>query len=125
MKYVDLKTSTTKDLPGRRMWMLLNREEHGSEDLSVSYIEIPAKQAALPFHKHDASVEFIYIASGGGHIECEGKAVNMPKGGAILLEKGEEHALFNDGNEPLCAVCVFTPPTTPAYYLKDATEKHA
>jgi mannose-6-phosphate isomerase-like protein (cupin superfamily) len=117
MKYFDLKTSSIKDLPGRRMWMLYNTEEHGAEAISVSYIEIPGKQAALPFHKHDTSLEFIFISNGSGHIEIEGKKIILSRGSAILVEKGEEHALFNDSEEPLCAVCTFSPPTAPKNYL--------
>jgi mannose-6-phosphate isomerase-like protein (cupin superfamily) len=117
---VNLKNSVKKELPGRTMWMLLNKAEHKVEELSVSYIEIPGRQAALPFHVHEESAEFIYIIRGHGHIVCNEKTVDMPQGGAILLEKGETHALFNDGLESLCALCVFVPPTSPDSYLKPA-----
>jgi mannose-6-phosphate isomerase-like protein (cupin superfamily) len=117
---VNLKSSVKKELPGRTMWMLLNRAEHKVEELSVSYIEIPGQQAALPFHVHEESAEFIYIISGEGHIVCNNKTVDMPQGGAVLLEKGENHALFNDGTDPLCALCVFVPPASPDNYLKPA-----
>jgi mannose-6-phosphate isomerase-like protein (cupin superfamily) len=69
------------------------------------------------YHSHNRS-EFIYIISGKGLCECDGKAISLEQGIALYIEPGEKHMLVNTYDEPLRMVTFFVP----AYSAKELCE---
>jgi Mannose-6-phosphate isomerase len=120
MDFFHLDRSSIKNLPGRKMWMLMNLEEHDVQEMSACYIEVEPQKGALPFHAHKSEKEFIYILDGKGHIEYDGNRTEVGAGTGIFVDYNESHALFNDDDSsPLRALCVFVPPSTPEDYIDE------
>lgn len=57
--------------------------------------------ASIGLHKHEAEDELFIIERGRGIIDTGREKTRVEPGDAILTGNGEEHALLNDGNEPL------------------------
>jgi quercetin dioxygenase-like cupin family protein len=61
----------------------------------------------IPPHTHDSSDELIYVISGKGMTQIDGKAVFTTAGTTLRIPAGVEHSLSVD--EPLVAVQVYAP----------------
>ena len=57
--------------------------------------------ASIGMHKHETEDELFIIESGKGIIDTGREKIKVDAGDAVLTGNGEEHALINNGSEPL------------------------
>ena len=62
--------------------------------------------ASIGMHKHEMEDEVFVIERGSGILDDGRTRTKVGPGDAILTGNGEEHALINDGNEPLELIAV-------------------
>ena len=62
--------------------------------------------ASIGMHKHEKEDELFVIERGTGLIDDGCNKTVVEPGDAILTGNGEEHALINNGNEPLEVIAV-------------------
>lgn len=62
--------------------------------------------ASIGMHKHEMEDEVFIIERGRGILDNGRSQTNVEAGDAILTGSGEEHALINNGNEPLELIAV-------------------
>ncbi len=64
------------------------------------------KGCTIGMHRHETSNETMYILSGEGVYEFEGKAEVMHAGECHYCPKGACHSVRNENDEPLVMLCV-------------------
>lgn len=62
--------------------------------------------ASIGMHKHETEDEVFIIERGTGMVNDGHSQVKVEPGDAILTGSGEEHALINDGHEPLELIAI-------------------
>ena len=62
---------------------------------------------------HPKSDQRLYVVSGSGEAEINGKTIRLRQGSVLLIEAGEMHKVTNTGSEDLVTVNVFAPPAFP------------
>ena len=62
--------------------------------------------ASIGMHKHEMEDEVFIIERGKGILEDGHSQTKVESGDVILTGNGKEHALVNDGNEPLELIAV-------------------
>jgi quercetin dioxygenase-like cupin family protein len=110
MKIINVEDSNMVELPGRRMWALLDAAKEPNASMSACLIQIPPRDKVRPAHAHSGSRELIYIISGAGTITVNAQVYRVKPGTALLIEAGEVHALANESEGNMEAFCVFVPP---------------
>lgn len=70
----------------------------------------PGESTGGPNNLHKDSDQWLYVVSGQGKAEIDGKEVGFKKGDIILIEKGETHKIINDGKNPLKTFNIYAPP---------------
>lgn len=68
----------------------------------------PGQDAGAPeIHSGD---QFVYIIEGEADVEVAGEKGTMKQGDIVIVPKGAEHHVANNGKEPLFFLTVYTPP---------------
>jgi len=62
--------------------------------------------ASIGMHKHEMEDELFIIERGKGILDEGGRQTNVETGDVMLTGNGGEHALINNGNEPLELIAV-------------------
>ena len=62
--------------------------------------------ASIGMHKHEMEDEVFIIERGSGILDDGRNRTKVESGDVILTGNGEEHALINDGDEPLELIAV-------------------
>ena len=72
--------------------------------------------ASVPLHTHESSAEMLYVLSGTGVMEIEGRSYELAQGDAIRIEMGKEHNFLatSDGE----VVQVYSPPGPEQRFLQ-------
>jgi mannose-6-phosphate isomerase-like protein (cupin superfamily) len=60
-------------------------------------------------HKHDASIEILYVIEGKGTMTIGGETYDVRPGTAVWVPKGVEHSFTGDATTPLLALQIYTP----------------
>jgi len=87
--------------------ILFDPETEGYANICV--VEIFERGGATPPNSHRIAHEFFYVLQGEGVARCEGKAIPLAKGAALLLRPGAEHLIENTGEGRLYTLTVMTP----------------
>ncbi|MFT3965209.1 MAG: cupin domain-containing protein [Sphingobium sp.] len=87
--------------------ILFDPETEGFANICV--VEIFEAGGATPPNSHRAAHEFFYVLHGEGVARCEGKAMRIARGDALLLRPGAEHVIENRGEGRLYTLTVMTP----------------
>lgn len=66
-------------------------------------------QAQTP-HAHDDQDKVYFVLEGRGEVVVDGARETLEAGEAIVAPAGSSHGLRNDGDAPLLALVVVTPP---------------
>ncbi len=64
------------------------------------------KNNSIGLHKHDGTSEIIYVISGRGIMETDGKEEVLTKGMVTYCEMGHSHTFKNVDDEDLCFFAV-------------------
>jgi len=57
--------------------------------------------ASIGEHRHDAETEYYLILSGSGHVNDNGKNIEVKPGDAVVTGGGASHSITNSGDVPL------------------------
>ena len=64
------------------------------------------KGCSIGMHTHDTSSEAMYVISGEGVCDFDGKTEIMRAGECHYCPKGSAHSVRNENNEPLVMFCI-------------------
>jgi mannose-6-phosphate isomerase-like protein (cupin superfamily) len=82
----------------------------GSEKVKVKITEYLPGYAHKP-HVHPHQEEVIFVLSGRGATETEGRKMEIGPGSVVFVAAGEPHATYNlSDSEPLKAIIIKAPP---------------
>ena len=73
-------------------------------------ISIIAAESKTNKHAHEGTEECIYIVTGHGEAEVAGKKIELEPDTAFLIKPGEQHQIFNHGDETMKLIWVYSPP---------------
>lgn len=96
-------------LPGRNSFEIASGAL-GTAGVTLRLVEIPVAppgEPRRPPHHHEDFEECIYVLSGRGITEVEGRGHPLAAGDTIVIAAGERHATRNTGDEPLVLLCFF------------------
>lgn len=94
-----------------RSHILMDAGELGSRQLSVTWVEVPegAEQRA---HSHEDAEQVYVIVRGNGTMTVAGDQERVSEGDLIFIPPATDHAIVNDGDQPLAYVSVHSPPVS-------------
>jgi mannose-6-phosphate isomerase-like protein (cupin superfamily) len=80
----------------------------GARNLSVTWVDVPpgAEQRA---HSHEESEQVYVVVRGRGRMTVAGDVEEVGEGDLVFIPPGTEHAIVNDGSEPLVYVSAASP----------------
>lgn len=87
--------------------ILFDPETEGYANICV--VEIFERGGATPPNSHQVAHEFFYVLHGEGVAKCDGKAISVKQGDALLLRPGAEHVIENVGDGRLYTLTLMTP----------------
>jgi mannose-6-phosphate isomerase-like protein (cupin superfamily) len=82
--------------------------ELGSRNLSVNWIEVPAG-ASEELRSHEEAEQAYVVVRGTGSMSATGDTQELAEGDLVLIPPATDHAVANNGEEPLALVSVQSP----------------
>jgi mannose-6-phosphate isomerase-like protein (cupin superfamily) len=70
----------------------------------------PGESEGGPRNSHAGADQWLFVQSGFGIAEVEGKRLSLRRGTVLLIERGERHQIRNTGRAPLRTLNFYTPP---------------
>jgi mannose-6-phosphate isomerase-like protein (cupin superfamily) len=70
----------------------------------------PGESEGGPRNSHAGADQWLFVQSGFGIAEVEGKRLSLRRGTVLLIERGEKHEIRNTGRAPLRTLNFYTPP---------------
>lgn len=74
-------------------------------------------------NRHRGADQWLLVIEGSGHARVNGKRTALKAGHVLVIEKGEEHEVVNDGDVPLKTINVYSPPAYTAGGAEKPTGK--
>jgi len=87
-----------------------------TKDLSIGMVILPSGESGDP-HTHQESQETWYVISGKGKLKIGDEVAELVPDSVVVAPTGVEHQIFNDGDEPLKALFLFSPAGPEETYL--------
>jgi mannose-6-phosphate isomerase-like protein (cupin superfamily) len=81
--------------------------ENANAQAAVMTIAPGSSSGGESVHKAD---QWLFVLSGSGEAEVEGKRHAVTQHSLIIIEAGERHEIYNTGSEPLETLNFYTPP---------------
>jgi mannose-6-phosphate isomerase-like protein (cupin superfamily) len=78
----------------------------------------PGQAEGGPENRHRGTDQWLYVVSGTGIATVNGKRYSLGEGTLMLIERGDEHQIRNDGDDLLRTLNIYLPPA----YGKDGEE---
>jgi mannose-6-phosphate isomerase-like protein (cupin superfamily) len=91
-----------------RPHLLMDAGELGSRNLSVNWLEVP-EGAAEELRSHEEAEQVYVVVGGTGTMSATGDTQRLGVGDLVLIPPATDHAVANDGAEPLTLVSVQSP----------------
>jgi mannose-6-phosphate isomerase-like protein (cupin superfamily) len=88
--------------------VLMDAGELGSRNLSVNWLEVPAG-ASEELRSHEEAEQVYVVVKGTGTMSATGDSQRLAEGDLALIPPATDHAIANDGTEPLALVSVQSP----------------
>jgi mannose-6-phosphate isomerase-like protein (cupin superfamily) len=79
-----------------------------SEDLAIGVVMIPPGESGEP-HTHETGQEVWYGLAGKGRLRIGDEEAELLPDTIVVAPAGIEHQIFNDGDELLKSIFIFTP----------------
>jgi mannose-6-phosphate isomerase-like protein (cupin superfamily) len=103
-----LADAATKEVHGVRPHILMDAGELGSRNVSVNWLEVPAG-VSEELRSHEEAEQVYVVVSGSGSMSATGDTQRLEVGDLVLIPPATDHAVANDGSEPLALVSVQSP----------------
>ena len=120
-----------------RPHILMDAGELGSRNLSVNWLEVPRRRRA-ELRSHEEAEQVYVVVSGSREMSATGDTQRLEAGDLVLIPPATDHAVANDGDEPLALLSVQSPavsaeelysrrcdPGEPATTTRTTTANHA
>lgn len=91
-----------------RPHLLMDAGELGSRNLSVNWLEVP-EGASEELRSHEEAEQVYVVVGGTGTMSATGDTHTLGVGDLVLIPPATDHAVANDGSEPLALVSVQSP----------------
>lgn len=69
----------------------------------------PGESTGGPTNNHETSDQWLFVVSGTGIAIVESEEVKLNAGELLLIEKGENHEIINEDDEPLKTFNIYSP----------------
>ena len=96
------------EVHGLRPHVLMDAGELGSRNLSVNWLEVPAG-VSEELRSHEEAEQVYVVVSGSGTMSATGDTQRLTVGDLVLIPPATDHAVDNDGEQPLALVSVQSP----------------
>ncbi|MQA75777.1 MAG: cupin domain-containing protein [Solirubrobacterales bacterium] len=96
------------EVHGLRPHVLMDAGELGSRNLSVNWLEVPAG-VSEELRSHEEAEQVYVVVSGSGTMSATGDTQRLAVGDLVLIPPATDHAVENDGAQPLALVSVQSP----------------
>jgi mannose-6-phosphate isomerase-like protein (cupin superfamily) len=83
----------------------------GASQHSLAEVVVPPGKSSEP-HFHQTAEETYYLLQGAARMVIDGEEFGLEAGQACLIEPGEVHQIFNEGEDDLVFLAVCAPPWT-------------
>ena len=103
-----LADSATKEVHGLRPHILMDAGELGSRHVSVNWLEVPAG-VSDELRSHEEAEQVYVVVTGTGTMSATGDTQRLEVGDLVLIPPATDHAVANDGDQPLALVSVQSP----------------
>ncbi|HEX5955855.1 MAG TPA: cupin domain-containing protein [Solirubrobacterales bacterium] len=103
-----LADSATKEVHGLRPHILMDAGELGSRHVSVNWLEVPAG-VSEELRSHEEAEQVYVVVTGTGTMSATGDTQRLEVGDLVLIPPATDHAVANDGDQPLALVSVQSP----------------
>ena len=100
--------ATALDVHRLRAHVLMDAGELGSRNLSVNWIEVPPG-ASEELRSHEEAEQAYVVVKGSGTMSATGDTQQLAEGDLVLIPPATDHAVANDGADPLALVSVQSP----------------
>jgi len=100
--------SATKEVHGLRPHILMDAGELGSRHVSVNWLEVPAG-VSEELRSHEEAEQVYVVVTGTGTMSATGDTQRLEVGDLVLIPPATDHAVANDGDQPLALVSVQSP----------------
>ena len=100
--------AATLDVHRLRAHVLMDAGELGSRNLSVNWLEVPPG-ASEQLRSHEETEQAYVVVKGTGTMSATGDTQELAEGDLVLIPPATDHAVANDGAEPLALVSVQSP----------------
>lgn len=107
-----MKRASVSYLKGFRV---LIGDDHSQAATMV--IEAGGKEGGLD-NRHRGADQWLYVESGHGEARINGHIYPLEPGSLILIQRGDQHEIFNTGRAPLKTLNFYVPPA----YKSDGDE---
>ena len=99
--------------------LLMDAGELGSRNCSVHWLEVPAG-ASEELRSHEEAEQVYIVVKGTGTMSATGDTQELAEGDLVLIPPATDHAVANDGSDPLALVSVVSPPVSAEELYSDA-----
>jgi mannose-6-phosphate isomerase-like protein (cupin superfamily) len=103
-----LADAATKEVHGLRPHILMDAGELGSRNVSVNWLEVPAG-VSEELRSHEEAEQVYVVVTGTGTMSATGDTQRLEVGDLVLIPPATDHAVANDGDQPLALVSVQSP----------------
>ena len=88
--------------------LLMDAGDLGSRNCSVHWLEVPAGTSE-ELRSHEESEQVYVVVKGTGTMTATGDTQGLAQGDLVLIPPATDHAVANDGDQPLALVSVQSP----------------
>ena len=113
MNTTSIDESPVNERGGQSAYLLLSKGQFGSRHLAITWVDCPPG-SEQPVHRH-AGLEQVYvIIRGRGTMLVGLDRREVGEGTLVFVPADTDHAIRNEGTEPLSYVSATAPPFEPA-----------
>ena len=95
-----LSDAAVDELHRLRPHILMDAGELGSRNMSVTWLEVPPG-VSEELRSHEEAEQVYVVVRGAGTMSATGDTQQLGDGDLVLIPPATDHAVANDGDEPL------------------------
>lgn len=76
---------------------------------AATMVLVPGSFTGGPDNRHPESDQWLYVTSGEGRAIVEGEECALREGDLLVIEAGEAHEIWCDGDQPLKTFSIYAP----------------
>ncbi len=101
--YLEVEAEEAAEAQGVTIRWLIGEKE-GAPNFTMRLFDVEPG-AATPLHTHEWEHE-VFVLAGRGRVYGGGDEASLGEGDTVFIAPMEEHRFVNEGDDPLCFICV-------------------